>query len=339
MQKTDRISIKDAVKPVNPVISEPIPIPQTDQSHPIPPEIIIDSNIQLPIHNKHIHHKHLQNQLQLPIIKPPKIKDSEGLGSKIPIGSIESIASSIGAAALTGGAAAAVEVLLMDGTAGLINAGRTIIGASIGSFVAAGASSALGHSDIANVTSSIIGGIAGRSVGQILQKRRIRHQNEINEQTPLLQAGNRLRGQEGPSRSITQEPTNTQQPAPAPVSRNPFTILKQKQKDTTNKIKNMKQLITKPYTPLEINAAARGPGTSTTDYNKQQFPSVPQLHEPIQREPITTHEHLQYRYLQQEHKQLQRKHLEDIKGGIQILIYYNYAILQNLVHIGNQTLY
>ena len=184
-QKTDKIPIKDTVKPLNPVIPEPppqpIPIPQKDQSHPIPPEIIIDSNFQIPMHNKHMHHKNLQNQLQpqTPIIKPPKIKDSEGLGNKIPIESIESIASNIGVAALTGGAAAAGEVLLMDGTAGLINAGRSIIGASIGSGVAAGASSALGHSDAANVASGIIGGVAGRSVGRILEKRRIRHQNEI----------------------------------------------------------------------------------------------------------------------------------------------------------------
>ena len=45
-QKVDRIPIKDAVKPVNPVIPEPIPqaipVPQKDQSHPIPPDILID---------------------------------------------------------------------------------------------------------------------------------------------------------------------------------------------------------------------------------------------------------------------------------------------------------
>ena len=83
----------------------------------------------------------------------------------------------------------------MEGTSGLLNAGRAIIGASIGSGVAAGASTALGHSDIANVASGIIGGITGRSVGRVLQNRRIRHQNEINEQIPLLQGtGNRLGG-------------------------------------------------------------------------------------------------------------------------------------------------
>jgi hypothetical protein len=115
-QKVDRIPIKDAVKPVNPVIPEPIPqaipVPQKDQSHPIPPDIIIDSDIQLPIHNKHMHHKNLQNMIQpqVPQIKPPKIiKDPEGLGKRIPIENIGTLAANIGAAALTGGATAAGE--------------------------------------------------------------------------------------------------------------------------------------------------------------------------------------------------------------------------------------
>ena len=91
-QKVDRIPIRDAVKPVNPVIPEPIPIytpiSQKDHSHPIPPEILIDSDFQLPIHNKHMNNKNLQKivQPQVPKIKPPKkIKDIEGLGAKIPI--------------------------------------------------------------------------------------------------------------------------------------------------------------------------------------------------------------------------------------------------------------
>jgi hypothetical protein len=76
-QKVDRIPIKEAVKPVNPIIPKPppqvIPVP-TDQSHPIPPEIIMDSDIQIPIHNKHMDHKNLQKEIQpqVPKIKPPK---------------------------------------------------------------------------------------------------------------------------------------------------------------------------------------------------------------------------------------------------------------------------
>jgi hypothetical protein len=142
--------------------------------------------------------------------------------------------------------------------------------------------------------------------------------NEINEQTPLLQ-GNRLGGREGESRLIAniQEPTNNQQSIelpPATRSRNPCTILKNKIKDTANKIKSIKQQISKPYIPLETDAATHPPGTST-DYNKQRFPPVPQLHEPIQREQITLPEDLEYKYLQQEQKQLQRKYREDIEGG------------------------
>ncbi len=59
-QKVGRIPIKEAVKPINPEIAKPppqaIPVPQTDQSRPIPPDIIMDSDVRLPMHNKHIEH-------------------------------------------------------------------------------------------------------------------------------------------------------------------------------------------------------------------------------------------------------------------------------------------
>jgi hypothetical protein len=58
-QKVDRIPIKEAVKQVNPVIPKPPPqtiaVPQTDQSHPIPPEIITYMN--LPIQSKETQQK------------------------------------------------------------------------------------------------------------------------------------------------------------------------------------------------------------------------------------------------------------------------------------------
>ncbi len=87
-------------------------------------------------------HKNLQKEIQpqVPTIKPPKKKDPEGLGKTIPIENIGAIATNIGAAALTGRAAAAGEALVMGGTAGLMGAGESILGASIGSGVAAGAS-------------------------------------------------------------------------------------------------------------------------------------------------------------------------------------------------------
>jgi hypothetical protein len=80
----------------------------------------------------------------------------------------------------------------MDGTAGLMVSGEAILaagqilGASLGSGEAAGASTALGHSDIANVASGILGEITGRSVGRTLKNRRIRHQNEINQQNTTI---------------------------------------------------------------------------------------------------------------------------------------------------------
>ena len=80
-QKVSRIPISEGdVKPVNPVIHKPppqtIPVPQTDQSHPIPPEIIMDSNISSLIHDKHTHNKNLQKEIkpQVPKINQPKKK-------------------------------------------------------------------------------------------------------------------------------------------------------------------------------------------------------------------------------------------------------------------------
>ena len=105
LQKEVKTPIKELVKPNS----------QTDQSHPIPPDIIMDN--QIPIKNKNIHNKHvynsnlqnkheykipqgwedlkgprapnknLQNEIQpqMPKIKKSKIKDTESLGGKIPI--------------------------------------------------------------------------------------------------------------------------------------------------------------------------------------------------------------------------------------------------------------
>ncbi len=131
--------------------------------------------------------------------KPKTIYDPQGLGIKFPFENVGTIAGDIGGAALTGGSAAAGDALLMEGTTGLMNAGRA--GASVGTGVAAGASASLGHSDIANVVSGIIHGIRERSVGRVLHNRRL--QNAINQQIPLLQeTGNRLGWREGESRLV-----------------------------------------------------------------------------------------------------------------------------------------
>jgi hypothetical protein len=213
-QKVDRIPIKDAVKPVNPVIPKPppqtIPVPQTDQSHPIPPDIIIDSDIQLPMHNKHMYNKNLQNMLQpqVPKNKPPKIiKDPEGLGKRIPIENIGTLAANIGAAALTGGATAAGEALVMGGTAGLMGAGESILGATIGSGVATGVSTALGNSEAGHIISGVAGGIAGRAAGRRIANK-LRNRNIQNEESQSLLSssqGQRLGGRRGQSRLVPPE--------------------------------------------------------------------------------------------------------------------------------------
>jgi hypothetical protein len=194
VKPTKPISQDDA-KPINPVIPKPkeqyVPNPQTDQSHP---ETIIEFNIKLPIQNKRIRHKdwNLQKELTLQVpaaIKPPKINYPEGLGKRIRIENVGSIAGNIGMAALKGGAAAAGEAAIFGDVTGVLESGEAILGAVVGSGVASGASTALVHSDVANIAGGIVGGVAGRSVGRVLKNRRIRHQRPIEQNTPVVGAG------------------------------------------------------------------------------------------------------------------------------------------------------
>ena len=209
---------QDDVKPVNPVIPKPIeqyvPNPQTDQSNPIPPEIIMDSNMSSSIHDKHMKHKNLEKEIKPQMPKVPKepkpkkqINDPEGLGKIIPIENIGSIAGTVGAAALTGGATAAGEALLTGGTAGLMGAGESILGASIGSGVAAAASSALGNSTTGHIISGIAGGVVGRAVGRRTPNRSRNRNIENQELEPLLQSrtGQRLGGRANRNRLVDNE--------------------------------------------------------------------------------------------------------------------------------------
>jgi hypothetical protein len=86
------------------------------------------------------------------------------------------------------------EALLTGGTTGLMGAGDSIFGASVGSGVAAGASAAFGNSTAGNIISGTLGGIAGRSAGRTIGNR-IRNRNTTRqpEQQPLSN-GQRLGG-------------------------------------------------------------------------------------------------------------------------------------------------
>jgi hypothetical protein len=87
-------------------------------------------------------------------------------------------------------------------------------------------------------------------------------------------------------------------------------IVKKKVKAVSDRVSNFGQQLTGRRKKGTFAALEDAPITS-----RQQFPSTPpsQLHEPI--ESILTPEDLQMRYLKQEQKQLQRKHLENIKDG------------------------
>jgi hypothetical protein len=193
------------------------PNPQSDQSHPIPPELLIDSSISIPIHNKHLQHKQNIQQItpQVPItkdIKKPIFKDTEGLGTQIPIQNIGALASTIVGGALTGGSIAAGEALITSGLTGLAGAGESIIGTSVGSGIGAGINSALGGGNVGNVVSGIIGGVAGRTAGRTVRNTRARVQEMAAEararsgETQPLINGNRLGGSRtGQSRLVESE--------------------------------------------------------------------------------------------------------------------------------------
>jgi hypothetical protein len=90
-----------------------------------------------------------------------------------------------------------------------MGAGESILGASIGSGVAAGASTALGNSTAGHFISGVAGGVVGRAAGRAAANRRTRPQGTTEEQIPLL--GNRLGGRRGRSR-LVQETQQTNDP-------------------------------------------------------------------------------------------------------------------------------
>ena len=61
------------------------------------------------------------------------------------------------------------EALLTGGEAGFMGAGEAILGASTGSGVAAGASTALRNSTVGHFISGVVGGVAGRAAGRAVQ--------------------------------------------------------------------------------------------------------------------------------------------------------------------------
>jgi hypothetical protein len=226
-QKVDKIPIKDAVKPINPVVPQPIPqsiqVPQV-QSHPIPPEIIMD---KLPIQSKKTQKKIIQKEIKPEMPPEPtplhnkykflndasslkitqkktKKNDTEGLGARIPIENIGALAGNIGAAALSGGATVAGEALITGGVAGLMGAGEAILGATIGSGVATGISTALGNSTAGHLISGVAGGVIGRTAGRRVANRLRNRDNQNQELQPLLSSntGTRLGGRQGRNRII-----------------------------------------------------------------------------------------------------------------------------------------
>ena len=202
-----------------------VPNPQTDQSHPlITPDLVIDSNITTPTHDKHMQHKfkerakELYDQAITNKKEKPKFNDTEGLGARIPIQNIGAIAGTIASGGIYGGSVAAGEALLTGGLTGLAASGETILGSTIGGGIAAVGDSLLGG-PAGHIISGIAGGVVGRSVVNRARGRpradtepftgRGNVLGSEGEQHPLL-GGNRLGGRQGRNRLVPQTGEGTQ---------------------------------------------------------------------------------------------------------------------------------
>ena len=149
--------------------------------------------------------KHKNNKIKNQQVKKT-IKDTEGLGMKIPIGRIGEIVGSVASGALTGGVTLAGEALVTGGLASLT--ADAIAGSMIGGGVGAGVNNALGGGQISNVLSGIAGGVAARGAISKYRQRQARQQQAVNETQPLLGA-QRLGGSgSGRSRLVTRAGTN-----------------------------------------------------------------------------------------------------------------------------------
>ena len=253
---TTKDKIKDEIKPITPVIPEPIrpgAIGSTSADYPqfvpnpITPDIIIDSNISTSIHNKHMNNKSnikdiIPQQPTEKTMRKPKYKDTEGLGKTIPISNIGAIAGTIASGGAYGGAIAAGEALFTGGLTGLAAAGENILGSAVGGGVGAGVNNALGGGDIGHVVSGIVGGIAGRTAGTRTRTRAPR----AAESEPLLGSrGNRLGGRSNRNRlvddseiQLAPEPQVVQPPGVMSNIRDAASRAMQATTDTVNNIRH-----------------------------------------------------------------------------------------------------
>ena len=236
-QKTEPIKIKPIdVEPIEP---EPIKIkePKVEpiETEPIkikePKVKIKPTEIQgeylgdiSDIHSKHVEDKQIHDIAAQILPKgkkprlPKKIKDTEGLGMKIPLENlaekVAEIGGSVAAGALTGGASLAGQALFTGGLSSLT--AEAIAASLVGGGVGAGINSVVGGGPVGQILSGIAGGVAASKAVSKYRQRQAAQQEQINETTPLLINGQRLGGRvSGRSRLV---PSQAEQNVDAPPS-------------------------------------------------------------------------------------------------------------------------
>ena len=186
-----------------------------------------------------IHSKHIDNK-KIPKL-PIKIKDTEGLGSKIPLSRIGEIAGTVATGALTGGLSLAGEALLTGGLSTIT--GDALAGSMIGSGVAAGVNDVLGGGQITQLISGVAGGVVARGAISKYRQRQAAQQNQVNETTPLL-TGQKLGGNKtGKSNLIPPSPTREQKTNQSLMDM-VKDIASRKAKETTQQIQSIGNTLT-----------------------------------------------------------------------------------------------
>ena len=120
------------------------------------------------IHSKHLDDKQIHDIAAQILPKgkksrlPKKIKDTEGLGMKIPLENlaekVAEIGGSVAAGALTGGASLAGQALFTGGLSSLT--AEAIAASLVGGGVGAGINSVVGGGPVGQILSGIAGGVA-----------------------------------------------------------------------------------------------------------------------------------------------------------------------------------
>jgi hypothetical protein len=303
---TEPIKIKPTI--VQPIETEPIKIKPIDvepiETEPIkikePKVKIKPTEIQgeylgdiSDIHSKHVNDKQIHDIAAQILPKgkksrlPKKIKDTEGLGMKIPLENlaekVAEIGGSVAAGALTGGASLAGQALFTGGLSSLT--AEAIAASLVGGGVGAGINSVVGGGPVGQILSGIAGGVAASKAVSKYRQRQAAQQEQINETTPLLINGQRLGGRVSSRSRLVPSQAEQNVDAPPSTSQQPQeslmdivkNIATRKARQATRQMKNIGEQISSGVQNIRHkisgrNNDGRGNYSGVSDYEYEYQP-------------------------------------------------------------------